>query len=231
MSNASEQTQSATTTTTLVAPDMDRASVLSAYRRYAGSYDMVFGPVLRPGLARAIERVNRTGGRRVLEIGVGTGLALPRHRRDNSVVGIDISPDMLAVARRRVVRQELAHVETLLEMDARDLDFPDASFDAVVAAYVMSVVPGPERVMLEMQRVCKPGGEMVIVNHFASEVPGLRREVERALARFAPRLGWRPDFPLATVLAAAGQVTVTAIRAVPPFGLFSLIECRKAVPG
>src|SRR5512135_334501 len=143
---------------------MDIASVRAAYRRYAKIYDLVFGGVFAFGRSRALSLANRRGGQRVLEVGVGTGLSLSGHRTDNRVVGIDISPEMLAIARRRVERQRLSHVEALLEMDAGQLDFPDSSFDVVVAMFVMTVVPDPQQVMSELKRVCKPGGHIYVVN-------------------------------------------------------------------
>lgn len=205
---------------------MDTISVRKAYRRYAKIYDAVFGGVFAFGRRAAIERMNATGGRRILEVGVGTGLSLPFHRPDNRVVGIDLSSDMLRVAQRRVERMGLPNVEGLLEMDAEKLAFEDDSFDVVVAMFVMTVVPEVGRAMQELRRVCKPGGEIYIVNHFAADEPGLRRDVERRLARFSKSLGWRPDFTMDSLLDGSG-LKVTAMRTLPPFGLFSMLECRE----
>lgn len=209
---------------------MDIASVRAAYRRYAKIYDLAFGGVFAFGRRRALSLANRRGGQRVLEVGVGTGLSLSGHRADNRVVGIDISPEMLAIARRRVDRQHLRHVEALLEMDAGDLDFPDNSFDVVVAMFVMTVVPDPKQVMSELKRVCKPGGHIYLVNHFASETPGPLRGVELVLARFSKQIGWRPDVTVDSLLDAA-QIQVSAIHKIHPLGLFRLLECRNSTPG
>lgn len=207
---------------------MDIAAVRTAYRRYARVYDPVFGGVFLPGRKRTIDQVNRHGGRRVLEIGVGTGLALPAYRRDLRIVGIDASPEMLRLARRRVSRDGLHHVTSLEEMDARDMGFADDSFDVVVAMFVMSVVPEPRRVLAEASRVCKPDGEILICNHFASERTGNpRHRVERAMAPLAEHLGWHPDFPMGALLPYPG-IEVARVRRVPPFGLFTLLECRNA---
>lgn len=209
---------------------MDIASVRAAYRRYAKVYDLVFGGVFAFGRRRALSLVNRRRGQRVLEVGVGTGLSLSGHRSDNRIVGIDISPEMLAIARRRVERQHLSHIEALLEMDAEQLEFPDASFDVVVAMFVMTVVPDPKRVMAELKRVCKPGGHIFVVNHFASETAGPLLAVERVLARFSRQIGWRPDVTVDALLDAA-QIEVKAIHKIHPLGLFRLLECRNAPPG
>lgn len=207
---------------------MDLAAVRTAYRRYARIYDPVFGGVFYPGRKRTLRRVNRSGGKHVLELGVGTGLALPAYRADQRVIGIDASNDMLAQARRRVARQRLPQVQGLVEMDARRLAFADDSFDVVVAMYVMSVVPEPRRVLAEISRVCRAGGEIFICNHFADD-GGPRRRVEQAMAPLAERLGWHPDFSIESLLPAE-NIEVAAIERVPPLGLFTLIECRNAKP-
>jgi phosphatidylethanolamine/phosphatidyl-N-methylethanolamine N-methyltransferase len=204
---------------------MEPKSVLKAYARYAPVYDRTFGLLLgregRPSAA-AIANV-RTGS--VLEVGVGTGLTLPHYRRDHDVTGIDISPEMLAVAERRVRKLGLNHVRALREMDAGKLEFANESFDVVVAAYVMSVVPDPGVVMREIERVCRPGGDVVIVNHFAAE-SGIRLFVEKHLAPLADTVGWEPDFSIERVLSGATMRQLEK-RALAPFGLFTLLHLRK----
>ena len=205
---------------------MDTASIRAAYRRYAKVYDGTFGAIFASGRSRILSQINRRGGQRVLEVGVGTGLSLTDYRRDNRVVGIDISPDMLAIAHDRVQRAGLNNVEGLLEMDAEQLEFPDASFDVVVAMYVMTVVPNPEKVMAELRRVCKPGGEIYILNHFIEENEGLLRAAEKLLARFSSKIGWRPDVSIGGLIALAG-VELASVQVVPPFGLFRLLKFRN----
>ncbi len=205
---------------------MDAVSIRAAYRRYAGFYDRVFGTLLASGRHAAVAWLNRRGGLRILEVGVGTGLSLSDYRKDNRVVGIDLSTDMLKVAQERVARENLAHVEGLLEMDAGKLAFADGSFDVVVAMYVMTVVPDPQGTMAELERVCKPGGDIVIVNHFAAPRPGIRRTVENWLAPLSKKLGWRPDFTLESLLHGS-PLAVQSVETVPPFGLFCLLHCRR----
>ena len=169
---------------------IDEDAVRSAYRRWAPVYDNTFGRVAAEGRKHAVEIINRSTGR-VLEVGVGTGLSLPAYARHLEIVGIDLSPEMLEKARERVAKERVDNVTGLHEMDASDLAFPDSSFDTVVAMYVMTVVPDPEKVMRELARVCRPGGEVLIVNHFSTE-DGMRGWVERRMAPFADKLGWRP---------------------------------------
>ena len=177
---------------------MEIDSVRHSYRRWAPVYDATFGAITGVGRRRAVEHINRRRGA-VLEVGVGTGLSLPSYRPHLQVTGVDYSAEMLAKARERVMDQGLDHVASLREMDARALDFPDGTFDTVVAMYLVSVVPEPERVVAEMARVCRPGGEVVILNHFARD-EGTVARLERALAPFADKLGGNPDCPMDRVL-------------------------------
>jgi phosphatidylethanolamine/phosphatidyl-N-methylethanolamine N-methyltransferase len=174
-------------------------AVKAAYRRYAGIYDALFGPVLQPGRKAVLEALKLRPGERVLEVGVGTGLSLPLYPRSVRVTGIDLSREMLDKARARVARRKLANVEALLEMDAQEMSFADASFDKVVAMYVVSVVERPARLLEELHRVCKPDGEIFLVNHVRSENP-LVGSIEKGLARFSDKLGFHPDFELADML-------------------------------
>ncbi len=144
-------------------------SVKAAYRRYAAVYDAVFGPVLQPGRKAVVQALGLRPGDRVLEVGVGTGLSLPLYPRDVSITGIDVSREMLEKARHRVARQRLANVEALLEMDAEQMSIPDASYDKVVAMYVVPVVANPVRLLQELHRVCRPDGEIFLVNHVRSD--------------------------------------------------------------
>jgi phosphatidylethanolamine/phosphatidyl-N-methylethanolamine N-methyltransferase len=204
---------------------MDEDAIRSAYRRWAPVYDHTFGRVAAEGRKHAVEFINRSSGR-VLEVGVGTGLSLPSYGRHVEIVGIDLSPEMLEKARERVAEERLTNVTALLEMDASELEFEDASFDTVVAMYVMTVVPDPEKVMRELSRVCRPGGDVIIVNHFSAE-EGMRGWVERRMAPFADMLGWRPVFDVDRVLVCK-ELQLVDKRGLRPFGLFTMMRFRKA---
>lgn len=206
---------------------LDEGSVLDAYRRWAPVYDRTFGRLTTDARRQAVALVNDRAGR-VLEIGVGTGLSLSMYQPALEVVGIDLSPDMLERARERVADLGLENVSGLHEMDASALDFPDGSFDTVVAMYVMTVVPDPVSVMREMARVCKPGGRVMLLNHF-SEDEGVRGWVERRLAPFSSRLGWHPVFEMNRVMV-CDDLREISRQTLKPLGLFTLVGFEKVVP-
>jgi phosphatidylethanolamine/phosphatidyl-N-methylethanolamine N-methyltransferase len=210
---------------------IDEDAVKSAYRRWAPVYDHTFGLVAAEGRKHTVEFINQGRGR-VLEVGVGTGLSLPSYGKHLEIVGIDLSPEMLEKARERVAEERLNNCKALLEMDASELEFEDASFDTVVAMYVMTVVPDPEKVMRELARVCRPGGDVIIVNHFSAEEgkpgwEGMRGWVERRMAPFADKLGWRPVFDVDRVLV-CDDLKLVGKRGLRPFGLFTMMRFRKA---
>lgn len=207
---------------------LSNADVESAYARWAPVYDLVFTACMKPGRRAGAEAINRLGGK-VLDVGVGTGLELPMFGPHVRVTGIDLSEPMLAVARKRVAAARLTHVEDLRAMDAMALDYADATFDAVIAPYVLTVVPDPHRTLDEMARVVKPGGEIVLVNHIGAD-KGVMAALESWLGRRAASLGWRPEFPWSIVgdwLAARADVTLVERRKLPPLDLFTLARIKR----
>ncbi len=207
---------------------MNEGAIRTAYRRWAPVYDNTFGWVASEARKHAVEIINTRSGR-VLEVGVGTGLSLPAYRRELEIVGIDLSPEMLGKARERVAALGLTNVTGLHEMDAGDLKFPDGSFDTVAAMFVMTVVPEPEKVMRELARVCRPDGEVLIVNHFSTE-EGFRGWVERRMAPFGGKLGWRPVFDQQRVMVCEDLELIERYR-LRPMGLFTMLRFRKAGGG
>ena len=205
---------------------MDLHDTIRTYRLFSGSYDIVFGPVFHPGRKEAVRIANDRPAQRILEVGVGTGLSLPHFRTDSRVTGIDVSEEMLARARRRAER--LTHVEGLHVMDAENLEFPDNSFDAVLALYVASVVPNPARCAAEMRRVCIPGGTIVVVNHFTSEKL-LVRFMEKRLAHVARHIGFHADFPFDT-FQRDSRLSIREVRPSNLFGYWKLLRCVNEKP-
>jgi len=209
--------------------ELDLATVAKAYARWAPVYDVVFGALFNRGRQAAIVAAERVGGR-ILEVGVGTGISLPGYSSQTRIVGIDLSEPMLRKARERVAELSLDHVESLEVMDAEHLSFPDASFDVVVAHYVVSTVPHPETALDEFARTLKPGGEIVLVNRVGADA-GLRRVIEQWLEPLVRRLGWRTAFPwgrFARWIERRGDVQLIERRAMPPFGHFSLLRFAKS---
>ncbi len=204
---------------------LDADAVRDAYRRWAGVYDRVFGSVSAVGRRRAVQAVNETPGERLVEMGVGTGLALPHYSRRKRVTGIDLSSDMLALARARVDRENLAHVERLEIGDAENTGLDPASFDVAVAMFVASVVPHPRALLAEMKRVVRPGGRLLFVNHFIAS-SGPRRAIERAMAGASRTLGWHPDFALEALLPSE-DITRATRTPVPPLGIFTLVSLQN----
>ena len=207
---------------------LDKETVTKAYARWAPVYDVVFGAVFERGRAAAIEAAERIGGR-ILEVGVGTGISLPDYSKANRICGVDISAPMLEKAQERVSKFGLSHVEGLWVMDAEHLNFPDDSFDVVVAQYVVTTVPNPEATLDEFARVLKPGGEIILVSRVGAEA-GMRKALEKWFAPAARKLGWRTEFSWQRYTQwANGHPTVDIVerRAMPPFGHFSLIRFGK----
>ena len=208
---------------------MEIEAIRAAYRRYARIYDAVFGPILHPGRKQIIDALNCRPGDTILEVGVGTGLSLPLYPNDVKITGIDISTEMLEKARTRVEEGSLSQVQAVLEMDAEDLRFPDSNFDKVVAMYVVSVVSDPSRVVEEMRRVCKPGGEIFIVNHFRARNPVIR-VLEGLLSPLAKLVGFHPDLALEDLLEKT-RLDVVDIRSTNLFGYWKVLRCRSSARG
>ena len=198
--------------------------VTKVYEKLATVYDFTFGPVLHPGRVDAIERMGIRPGDRVLEVGVGTGINAALYPRDCSVTGVDLSSPMLEKARERVARKGVRNVR-LLQMDAANLKFGDDSFDIVYAPYVISVVPDPVAVTREMCRVCRPGGRIVILNHFRSR-NALMAWIERMISPFTVHIGFKSDLDLPAFLVQAGLKPVSIEKVNVP-RIWSLVTCVK----
>jgi phosphatidylethanolamine/phosphatidyl-N-methylethanolamine N-methyltransferase len=198
--------------------------VNNVYEKLASVYDYTFGPTLHAGRLQAIQRMGIAAGARVLEVGVGTGINAALYPRDCAVMGIDLSSSMLEKARDRVSRKGIHNVR-LLEMDAANLKFADDSFDIVYAPYVISVVPDPVAVAREMRRVCRPGGRIVILNHFRSR-SRVGAWLEKVIAPFTLYLGFKSDLDLPAFLAQA-ELNPISIEKVNVPRIWSLVTCTK----
>jgi phosphatidylethanolamine/phosphatidyl-N-methylethanolamine N-methyltransferase len=188
-------------------------AIRRSYARWAPVYDLAFGRITNGGRRLAAAHVNRMGGS-VLEVGVGTGLAFQLYAPKVQVTGIDVSAEMLAKAQEKVDAQGLRNVQGLHQMDARAMSFADESFDHVAAMHIMSVVPEPEKVLSEIVRVCRVGGDVMIANHFAHTTEGM--------------LGWHSDFARDRVMGDARLRLEEEVH-VPPFGLMTFLRFRRVV--
>ena len=198
--------------------------VAGVYEKLASVYDVIFGPTLHPGRLVAIERMAIKPGDRVLEVGVGTGINTSLYPSGCHVTGIDLSSSMLEKARERVAREGLTNVR-LMEMDAANMTFADDGFDIVYAPYLVSVVPDPVQVVREMRRVCRPGGRIIILNHFRSANRVLSY-MERAISPFTVHIGFKSDLDLPGFLAQA-ELQPVSIEKVNVPRIWSLVTCVK----
>lgn len=177
---------------------MDYETIKRAYAILSPVYDFLFDKVFYPGRVAAIDLLEIKPGDRVLEVGVGTGLNLPLYPRNCEVTGIDISEEMLRKAEERIRTHGVMNAK-LMVMDGSKLEFPDNSFDRVIATYVISAVPDPVKTLLEMRRVCKPSGHLVILNHFKSDNPVIGM-FERLLAPVCTKIGFNTELKLMPLL-------------------------------
>lgn len=203
------------------------ALMRKAYQRWAPVYDVVYDKLTEPAARAAVAAVEACGPD-ILEVGVGTGLSLRYYSPTSEVRGIDLSEDMLERAREKVARRGLRHVKSLQVMDATRLTFADESFDAVTAQFLITLVPQPEAALDEMKRVLRPGGEIVLVNHFGQHAGPLAR-IETLVAPFCAKIGWSSDFKASRIedWARAAGLQPAPLQAVFPGGFFKVLRLRK----
>jgi len=201
---------------------MDTHSIEKAYQRYANIYDVTFGKIFHRGRVVSVDLLNIEPGEKVLEVGVGTGLTLPFFPSHCHVTGIDLSEHMLDKARENIDMHGMQNIE-IRQMDATHMDFPDNHFDSVVAAYVISVVPDPVKVLNEMMRVCKKGGKIVFINHFKNDNPVVAG-LEQLISPLSRYLGFKTDLELEPLLEKIPQFQVDKIEGVNLFNYWKVVE-------
>lgn len=194
------------------------------YSDLARFYDFFFGRVFVDREHEVIESLNLRPGNRVLEVGVGTGIALDGYPPYAHVVGIDPSADMLERAKKRVTEHGWRHIE-LLQGDALNLNYPDDSFDFVTSFHVLTVVPDPYRMMSEMVRVCKPGGRIAITTHFQSSNP-LIAALNTIVNPITRQLGWTTKLRKQDVLK-GHPITLERNAKVTSTSVHTVIVARK----
>ena len=198
------------------------------YAEFAPFYDRVFGKIFYSRIERVIDDLEIPAGAKVLEVGAGTGTSFPAYPTHCNVTGVDLAPDMLARARQKIEDNGWSHLR-VIEMNALELDFPDNSFDYVMAFHVVTVVPDPVRMISEAKRVCKPSGKIVIVNHFTSDVPVLG-SLTRAMDPLTRWLGWRTDLQLKPFIQSTG-LSIEKVYKLSKSSLYTVVLGRKGANG
>jgi phosphatidylethanolamine/phosphatidyl-N-methylethanolamine N-methyltransferase len=201
---------------------LEKRQVERAYELYAPVYDFIFDWIFAPGREAAIRHLTLAENDSVLEVGIGTGLNLPLYPPTCRLTGIDLSQEMLDKAVERVQTLAMPNV-TLKVMDATSLDFADNEFDKALATYTISAVPDPVAVLREMRRVVKPGGFIVLLNHFRSERRVAGR-IEDLLAPVCTRLGWKSNLAMTPLLKQVGLAPELVVK-VNMFNGWRLVKC------
>jgi len=199
-------------------------NVKKTYEKYAPVYDILFGKILEPGRRRLCERVHEKRPGKLLEIGVGTGLTLFNYPDQTEVVGIDLSAEMLEHAKAKA-RDLKGKKITLLPMDAENLLFDDATFDCVTVPYVLSVTPDPRKLVSELRRVCKPGGDIFILNHFSGE--NFWWLLEKMASSVAAKIGFRSQFLFSEQIGIYDW-SIISVESVNVMNLSKLVHIKNA---
>lgn len=206
--------------------DVSLTTVTKAYEKWAPIYDKFYHKLLQPSQLKAVKAAMENGTR-ILEVGVGSGLALGYYPRSAEVTGIDLSKPMLDKAVEKIEAQGLDNVTGLAVMDACRLGFRNGTFDAVAGMFMITLVPDAEAALDEFMRVLRPGGEIVLVNHIGAE-KGPMAAFETLVAPLAKMLGWRANFPLQRLRDWARSRGFEVIDVDPhgPINYFTLIRLK-----
>ena len=202
---------------------LDDKSIIKSYKRVSSFYDYTFGQVFRPGQKKLVSMMKCSDQDQVLEIGIGTGTSYKYYPEKTTVTGIDISPDMLKKAKCNIEKDNLKN-KSVIMMNGEQLKFSDNTFDKVVGMYVVSVTQNPDLLIREMKRVCKPHGDIYLVNHFSFDTDSsIVKLIEKGLMPVSKYLGWRPYFPFSEFNAYA-NLNVQSISKVNIFDYWGIIH-------
>lgn len=213
---------------TTIADGPDPAHMRRTYARWAPVYDFVYDGLTAPARRDAVQAAMNCGNS-ILEAGVGTGLVLGDYPPHAQVTGFDISEIMLRRAANKVAEHGLHHIKLLTVMDACHLGFPDNAFDAVVAQFLITLVPDPEGALDEFARVLRPGGEIIIASHFGV-ADGPVARCEEAVAPLVRKIGWSSAFKQSRIAAWARQhphMDMVDVKPTFPAGFFKILRIRK----
>lgn len=196
------------------------------YSQFSHLYDRLFTSVFAARIHHVISALAIPKDARILEIGIGTGLSIEAYPTHCRVTGIDLAPDMLEKARRKLDEHGFGHID-VMEMDAQALEFADDSFDYTTAFHVISVVPDARKLLAEAIRVTKPGGTIVVINHFRSR-QRLLSALDTMSEPITRRLGWH-TLELDEVLADA-PLRIEKLYKTSPSSLFTILIARNEKP-
>lgn len=177
---------------------MQEASTKKIYDVHSLFYDATFGRLVKRRVANAIAHMNIRESDKVLDLGIGTGCSLNYYPNRGHIIGVDLSSGMLRECRKKIRERGLDHA-TVFQADAMRLPFADDTFDHIFISHVISVVSDPCRLVIEAQRVAKPGARIIILNHFQSS-NRLVAMVESFLSPLCTKLGWRSDLALTELI-------------------------------
>ncbi|MSQ47872.1 MAG: methyltransferase domain-containing protein [Deltaproteobacteria bacterium] len=198
------------------------------YSEFSHFYEKIFSPFFEKRIHGVIEDLHIPPGAKVLEVGIGTGLSMAAYPPHCEVTGVDLAADMLERARQKAEDNDWRHFH-LLEMDALNLKFSDNTFDYVTSFHVISVVPDPVRMMQEIHRVCKPQGNIAIINHFRTTKP-LLGPIVRALTPVTRHLGWDASLQLSQAFADV-PLRIQKRFKTSPFSLFTVVLAENQKNG
>jgi len=196
------------------------------YNLWARFYDATFGRLVHSRHIRAAAELRLEPGDRVLDLGVGTGMMLREYPKDVCVVGMDLSPGMLAKAHAKCKQDGLDHVQ-LVQGDAMHPPFAEGSFDHVLIAHTISVVSEPARLMRWAARMVRPGGSIILLNHFRS-TNAVMGWLEKVTNPFWVKVGWRSDLTLEECLTDAG-VEIDYRFKTSPLDIWQIVVLRPSV--
>jgi phosphatidylethanolamine/phosphatidyl-N-methylethanolamine N-methyltransferase len=194
------------------------------YHNLVPAYQAVWPAVAKRRIQANLVALNIAEGTKILEVGVGTGLSLEAYPQHANVLGVDLSDSMLAEAELLIAKNQWTHIQ-VRPMNAEELEFEDESFDLVTSFHTISVVSQPEKMMRELVRVCKPGGRILVINHFRSKNPIVARVVDSA-GGITRRLGWRTDLEVNELLTEL-PIEVESCHKNNPLSLFRVLVAKR----
>ena len=194
-----------------------------SYTLFAPVYDAFVAPFTAAARRRGLELLREESPAEVLLVGIGSGLDIPLLPRGPRYTGLDLTPAMLARARRKA---EALKLDIRLDAgDARALPYSDAMFDVVVLYLILAVTPHPERVLAEAGRVLQPGGRVLILDKFLR--PDQKAPIRRLVSPLLGLLATRTDVVFEELLARAPGLEVVSDRPALAGGWFRHIVLRK----